>query len=564
MSEPMRIRRHITRGTRLVALAGLAVAGIIGGGTGAGQAHAAAEPAAPWTRTLTPGLTAREVGLPASASATRLARAAIAHESKRLGLRPDARVSLDRRLAVSGAPGAVDLRFQQMAGGRRVLWSQLDVSVARDRVGLIAATVVPVDGRRPAGRAPIGRAEALEIARAAAGGAPALRPLAVAYAGAPSTDRDAAPRRARSAWVVEVQGVAPEGEDAATGLCIVVDARSGDVVARWPGLADRPDAGRNARGAQAAPSETTASRVDTRFRVMLHVYDGTGGGGIDPTNRYATFFLTGDPRTARWPAWYDTLSGLVPRTPTIDAVTANAANVARTICVVRGYCGSTGGYKDRTDDYAGTVTPWFVIGNGGVSSSSANATSLQVQISGLDAMSGTGDPNIPANDVVAHELGHVMHWTYAGDRDATLRQTLEVEEALADMFAYEYDRFDATFGEEATRGNRPPPPFRDWANPASRTLSGQPYPAHMSNYDSTPPLNAPHFNSTILSHAYYGVVARIGHPQAGRILHNVPLVLPPRPTFSQVYTAFYDRANVIYGSAVAAKVRDAFQTVGLP
>jgi len=132
------------------------------------------------------------------------------------------------------------------------------------------------------------------------------------------------------------------------------------------------------------------------------------------------------------------------------------------------------------------------------------------------------------------------------------------------MFAYDYDRFDSALGEEATRGNRPPPPFRDWANPGTRTFGGQPYPAHMRDYDTSPPLNSPHFNSTILSHAYHGVVSRIGHGQAGRILHNVASVLPPRPTFRQVYLAFHDRANAIYGPTVASRVRDAFAATGVP
>ena len=83
----------------------------------------------------------------------------------------------------------------------------------------------------------------------------------------------------------------------------------------------------------------------------------------------------------------------------------------------------------------------------------------------------------------------------------------------------------------------------------------------MRDYDPTPPLDnagepIEHFNSTILSHAYYEYVKRIGHPKAGRVLHNVPATLSPRPTFNEVARGFVARAGEIYpqtaSSAVAA------------
>jgi hypothetical protein len=60
--------------------------------------------------------------------------------------------------------------------------------------------------------------------------------------------------------------------------------------------------------------------------------------------------------------------------------------------------------------------------------------------------------------------------------------------------------------------------------------------AHMDDYDTTPfPDNPPpHFNSTILSHAYYLFVQRVGQYRAGRVLHNVPSLLSPRPTLQEV------------------------------
>lgn len=86
-------------------------------------------------------------------------------------------------------------------------------------------------------------------------------------------------------------------------------------------------------------------------------------------------------------------------------------------------------------------------------------------------MRGSGDPNLPANDVIAHEFGHVMDWVYAGDRFAGGLSFMgrEVGEALADMFAYDYDRGDATAFEESSTGVA-----RDWGNPGAKTFSVTP------------------------------------------------------------------------------------------
>jgi Zn-dependent metalloprotease len=90
----------------------------------------------------------------------------------------------------------------------------------------------------------------------------------------------------------------------------------------------------------------------------------------------------------------------------------------------------------------------------------------------------------------------------AGDRGATTYEPREVEEALADMFAYDYDRGAATLGEETAFGVK-----LEWANPASRGN-----PARMSGYVRTPN-RAVHVNSTILSHAYHLFVLSVGSPR---------------------------------------------------
>ena len=144
-----------------------------------------------------------------------------------------------------------------------------------------------------------------------------------------------------------------------------------------------------------------------------------------------------------------------------------------------------------------------------------------------------------ANDVLAHEMGHVMDWWYAGDR-LVPQDDVEgrgVEEAIADMFAYEYDRFDATNGEDSRNGV-----LRNWANPHSPNAGGVTFPAHMNEYD---PSRSPHYNSTILSHAYYRFVQSVGHHKAGRVLHTVPGLLPPLPRFANACAELRDPGRLL-------------------
>jgi Zn-dependent metalloprotease len=128
-------------------------------------------------------------------------------------------------------------------------------------------------------------------------------------------------------------------------------------------------------------------------------------------------------------------------------------------------------------------------------------------------------------------------------------------EALADMFAYDYDRGDTTLGEETTVIRVK----RDWANPAS---GGNP--AHMSGYVTTPGRTV-HHNATILSHAYYLFVLSVGHPTAGNVLQYIPYQLLPNPTFREVKDAFVRMAAHLYPqSNVRAAAVTAFARVGLP
>ena len=142
-----------------------------------------------------------------------------------------------------------------------------------------------------------------------------------------------------------------------------------------------------------------------------------------------------------------------------------------------------------------------------------------------------------------------------------------MQEALADMFAYDYDRKNATLGENLTASRASG--SVDWRDPGAVTYSGQPQPDHMDDYLHPPPpkqeggVSDVHFNATILSHAYYLFVADVGHDRAGHVLQSVPGSLSPKPTFGEVARRFIERAHDLYGGAVSTPAQAAFAQVGI-
>lgn len=199
--------------------------------------------------------------------------------------------------------------------------------------------------------------------------------------------------------------------------------------------------------------------------------------------------------------------------------------VGKHMCLTRGFCGRDGGFDGRT------FTPFVLIGNHPGTDYLAGLNNIRV----ADFMS-----NI--DDVLAHELGHLMDFNYADDRITDTRQGDEVQEALADMFAYDYDRANATLGEDLSYG-----PLVNWANPA-------PAPARMLDYRCNISDTNPHFNATILSHAYYRFVQKVGHPRAGNVLQYIPWYLSARPRFIDVQRGFAERAEDLYPPQI--KVND--------
>src|SRR4051812_20581648 len=138
----------------------------------AAVARASDADARSWTRTVDLQLSPRQLGLPASSSPRRLARAALSRSARRLGLpRSLAGLRLQRDLRGSAGPSGGQalrtLRYTQTAAGRRLVFSQIDVVIGGGVVRAIDATVVPVGRGRPAARPRISSRRALAVAHRA-------------------------------------------------------------------------------------------------------------------------------------------------------------------------------------------------------------------------------------------------------------------------------------------------------------------------------------------------------------------------------------------------------------
>jgi hypothetical protein len=258
------------------------------------------------------------------------------------------------------------------------------------------------------------------------------------------------------------------------------------------------------------------------------------------TYGWTPFFFPGGP----WPH-----GGQVP--PEIEQLRASTLAVTKHMCHVRHFCGRHGGNGPFYSAFS--VTGKAKKTRFAAESGTAKRLYIEARDSG-------------AEDIVAHEFGHLMDkGTYA----AAVRDTKqdlqgdEVEEALADMFAYDYDRDDAQIGEN--RVGQDAHGFRDWQNPGSLTgnhdkdasTSRIPYPSTMAQYRCD--AKDTHFNSTILSHGYWLFVDRVGHDVAGDVLHHVPARLSARPRYIEVMRAFKHVAGERYGATASQAAVDAFK-----
>ena len=501
-----------------------------------------------WTRTVQLRLSPKQLGLPASTSPRRLARAALSRSAGRLRLPRSlagVRLERDQRAPAGSAVGVKlhSLRFQQTSGGRRVLWSQIDVLVSGREVGLIRATAVPVKPGRPARRAKISRRQALAIARRAVrGNEQAHAPQLITYAGNPARGRPP-----RLAYVIETLPRRALRAETPAGLCVVVDARTGSVLTTWHGHAARPPRRTLTRSASAHPARVRRAIMipGVRRGPVIALNDGRA-----PTSDPPVFGLQKGGPYGSWRAilpqsslanWdtSPTLASTNVFQPSLDAAIRNTRNVVVHMCFTRDFCSRNGVRDDRWK-------PLQVTGAADLDDTAYFGFLQRVFL--LEKAS-------YQNDVIAHELGHHIDFIRSADDHTGSREAPEVAEGLADMFAYDFDREDATLGEDGPRGKNTEVPAIRWDAPSF----GQP--SRMSQYVCNPD---PHFNSTILSHAYFRFVQMVGPDVAGFVLYQVPQLRGPNAAYVAVANTFVSVAATTFRESpqVASAARQAFLVEG--
>jgi hypothetical protein len=452
-----------------------------------------------WSVSVDRSITAGQLGLPADASARALGRAAIERSLSRLvGRRRLGSLRFAGEPLPPGRGGrrTHGLRFRQRIGGLRVLYSQLGATVAPGRVRSVAGTVVPLNTMKLAGVRRISAGRAQEIARRVVPAAVrARRAELVAYAGEP-----AKPRSPRRAYVVEVMPAATGSDDSPAAICVVVDATTGKVLKRWRGFAARPRK-RNVTGQSALAAAKT---------VLIQLVDAKGA-VADVTPNYRDVYTMGDPRSFGLdsPLQQDTFGTLSPPFFTVNSW-VNA--VTQFFCVTREYCGRDSGLD-------GSYNRHFYTVNWGGSASRYVHAGERIYID----VDSTTQPQ-----VIAHEQGHSIDFHFRDDFVATFEGD-EVEEALAEMFAYDFER------DRILTGATGPRVSSVLADPSDFAL-----PERYTDYSCTS--TDEHRNGYILAHAYWRFVQRVGHNVAGHVLQGVPWQLPALREFGDVRTAM-ERAS---------------------
>ncbi len=460
-----------------------------------------------WSRSIDRPITAAQLGLPRGASATTLGRAAIKRSARRLA--PGGRLGDVRLAGEPFPPGAAGrglhgLRFRQEIGGLRVLYSQLNVTVARGSVRSIAGTVVPLKSRKLAGRRRVSAKRARAIARrVVAGPDSARRAQLVAYAGEPGRPR--APRRA---YLVEVAPTSSLSDHTPTAVCVVVDATTGKVLKRWRGSAARSikrSVGR--RSARAAATKT----------VLIQIVDAKGTNAAVTPN-YRDVYTMGKPRSFGLdsPLQVDTFGTLSPPFFTVNSW---INSVTSYFCIWREYCGRDSGLDGSYNRH------YYTVNSGG--DSRYNHSQERIYI---DEDSAT-EPQ-----TVAHEQGHSIDFHFRDDFVASFEGD-EVEEALAEMFAYDFEQDRTLAGATGTRVSA------RLADPSKFADAGGSLPEHYDDYNCT--TGEEHHNGYVLAHAYWKLVQRVGHNVAGHILQGVPWQLPAQREFGDVRAALERTAGTI-------------------
>ncbi len=188
---------------------------------------------------------------------------------------------------------------------------------------------------------------------------------------------------------------------------------------------------------------------------------------------------------------------------------------------------------------------------------------------------GTAQNYAASLDIIAHELSHALI-----NRTARLiyeNQSGALNEAFADIFG-EAAEASSSGSTDWLMGSQLSQPMRNLANPATINIptTTRPYPANMTQYikaddpflDSfnNRDFGGVHFNSTIISHAFYILASSIGLFDAEKIFyHTLAFQLTRYSQFIDARLGAIVSAEKIFGinSTQALATANAFTSVGI-
>ena len=209
-----------------------------------------------------------------------------------------------------------------------------------------------------------------------------------------------------------------------------------------------------------------------------------------------------------------------PSSPPFFIVNSWINDVTRFFCIWREYCGRDSGLDGSYNRHFYTVN-WGGTGAKYVHSKER----IYVDVDS------TTEPQ-----TVAHEQGHSIDFHFRDDYVSTFEGD-EVEEALAEMFAYDYERDRTLPGATGVRVSA------RLADPSSSSVGSGSLPERYADYSCT--TGDEHHNGYVLAHAYWRFVQRVGHNMAGHVLQGVPWQLPARREFGDVRTAMERAAGTL-------------------
>jgi hypothetical protein len=325
----------------------------------------------------------------------------------------------------------------------------------------------------------------------------------------------------------------------------VVDAASGKVLKVW-------------RGSAASAASRPRARASQSGQVLAQYADAKGSSSTALPNHGYDLRTNGNPYSYDLGGGFFTAFGsptaLNAGSPPFRTAADVTTEVARFFCLVpRRYCGRDGGGLPH-----GYRRHFFTINWGG-SGAMYLPSQERIYISKADSRNW---------EVAAHELGHSLD-DHAADEYLETFEGSEVDEALAEMFAYDFSN------------GRPAPPG-ETVSITNLLKDPRAAPVLIAHDPGGPGVKLPslysqyyckatevHLNGYILAHAYYKFVQRVGRDVAGQVLTFVPFMLPAQREFGDVREAMEDAAHGLFPGpndtegVIEQHVDDAFAEVGI-